>query len=265
MSELISKIPTGYILDTIIFLIMPVFPLVSKHSYKNIRREIYICNFIYLLLFFLLSIVLAFVVVCFTDFKNVEINIASNSVSSEDEFYYDVQKFINNPYFLFIYSVFTIFLTSIFLFTFFQNKNKKAAFKYLEENSEDNGFIQPIYEAAKHNRGLIIETVDSSIYKGMCLYLTLDRDSTSTEKYICFLVFEKLFFDKNKNEIFSIYKNYDLFDEIKNAKDGNLIIAYPNSSQQTYYKDAFSSIYFEIYKKHSVIFKLSNIKTISIF
>lgn len=99
----------------------------------------------------------------------------------------------------------------------------------------------------------------------MCLYLTLDRDSTSTEKYVCFLVFEKLFYDKNKRENISIYKNHDLYEEIKNAKDGNQIIPNLKKTPKTYYKEVDFSNYFEIYKNHSVIFKLSDIKTISFF
>ena len=54
-------------------------------------------------------------------------------------------------------------------------------------------------------------------------------------------------------------------EEIKNAKDGNQIIPNLKNTPKTYYKEVDFSKYFEIYKNHSVIFKLSDIKTISFF
>lgn len=263
--KILAIIPFSFIFSFFIFILTSNSPLKSRFSYKDFRREFLISRAITIPMYFILSCLFAFVIVCFTDFGPVVQNSDPNSMRSVNDFFYNVQKFINNPYFFFCYSLSVIFLSSIILFVLFQNKNKKVALKNLDANAEDNGFIQPIYDAAKYNKGLIIETVDNTIYKGMCLYLNLDRDSTSTEKYVCFLVFEKLFYDKNKREFISIYKDYDLLEKIINAKDGNQIIPNLKKTPKTYYKEIEFSKYFEIYNNHSVIFKLSDIKTISYF
>lgn len=263
--KILLIIPIGVILSRFNVLISSNSPLKSRYSYKDFRREFSVCNSICLMLFFIISIYLALFIVCFTDFNEIVTQDSDSSLSEIDEFFINIQKINNSPIFLFLIYLAGLFLLSILIYIFFQNRNKTSAFKYLEINAEDNGFIHPIFEAAKHNKGLIIETVDNTIYKGMCLYLTLDRDSTSTEKYICFLVFEKLFYDQNKNEIISIYKNYELFEDIKNTKEGNKIIHNIKIPPRAYCKEVEFSKYFEIYKNHSVIFKLSDIKTIRYF
>lgn len=263
--KIFAIIPFGFLFSCFIFFITSNLPLKSRYSHKDFRREFSICNLIRISIFLFLSLFFSLVIVCFTQFKDIVPKDSSVPINPVDDFWAKLQEFNNSPTFLFFFSSALIFTVFTILYIASQNKNKKVALKNLDANAEDNGFIHPIYEAAEHDKGLIIETVDNTIYKGMCLYLTLDRDSTSTEKYVCFLVFEKLFYDKNKRENISIYKNHDLYEEIKNAKDGNQIIPNLKNTPKTYYKEVDFSKYFEIYKNHSVIFKLSDIKTISFF
>lgn len=146
----------------------------------------------------------------------------------------------------------------------FQNRDKNSALTQLAINAEEEGFIQPLYESAKYNKIISVYLYDNTIYTGMLLSLSLNRYSSSTSDiYVRFLVFEKFVYSKDCSVPISVNLNEDLYNKSKKTYVDNKLISDKKVTAKGFYKDIRITNLFELYEDHSIIFKISDIKTIS--
>ncbi len=258
-------IPFVSIFTLCLYILMSNSPLKSRCSIKSCSRFKVISSLICLICLFFLSIFIsAFLTVFMSSPRHPDSECSSHSLEPSDIFYCKIQEINYDPFVLYFLSVPLIFFILILLVVLYQNKSKKLALSSLSINAEDYGFIQPLYEAAKNNRVLTVELLDNTVYKGMFLYLYLDNDAMSTEKYVCFLVIEKLLDKKDGTPLVSVFCNTELYESINSSAIEEQPKCKTNSPEKGLYKEIQFSPLFEIYKNNSVIFKLSDVKTISL-
>ena len=240
-------------------------PLKSRYSIKSCSRVKVITSLLCLFSSFFVSVLISGFLTFFMSAPyHPDSECLSPSLEPSDIFYCKIQEINYDPFVLFFLSVPLVFFILILLVVLYQNKSKKFALSSLSLNAEDYGFIQPLYEAAKNNRVLTVEMLDNTVYKGMFLYLYLDSDAMSTEKYVCFLVIEKLLDKKDGTPLVSVFCNTELYESINSSAIDEQLKCKTNLPEKSLYKDIQFSPLFEIYKNNSVIFKLSDVKTISL-
>lgn len=261
---ILPLIPFVSIFTLCFHILTPNSPLKSSYSIKSCSRVNVITSLLLIIILLGFSLLISGILTFFMSSPyHPDPECSSPSLEPSVIFYCKFQEINYDPFVLFFLSAPLVFFILILLVVFYQNRSKKSALSSLSINAEDYGFIQPLYEAAKNNRVLTVEMLDNTVYKGMFLYLYLDSDAKSTEKYVCFLVMEKLLDKKDGTSLVSVFCNTELYESINSSAIDEQLKCKTNSPEKSLYKDIQFSPLFEIYKNNSVIFKLSDVKTIS--
>lgn len=263
--KILAVVPVGFVFSKFFYIIASNSPLKSKCKFSSFRRESLYCYFCIILIFLIISIVLSYVTVLYSD-QPYEISkfCLNSSLSSSDKLFCGLEELNKDSILIFLLWILIYFILLTTAVILFQNRDKNSALTQLAINAEEEGFIQPLYESAKYNKIISVYLYDNTIYTGMLLSLSLNRYSSSTSDiYVRFLVFEKFVYSKDCSVPISVNLNEDLYNKSKKTYIDNKLISDKKVTAKGFYKDIRITNLFELYEDHSVIFKISDIKTIS--
>lgn len=263
--KILAVVPVGFLFSKFFYIIASNSPLKSKCKFSSFHRESLYCYFCIILLSLIISIVLSYFTVLYSD-QPYEISklCLNSSLSASDKLFCGLEELNKDSILIFLLWILIYFISLTAAVILFQNRGKNGALTQLSINAEEEGFIQPLYESAQYNKIISVYLYDNTIYTGMLLNLSLNRYSSSTSDiYVRFLVFEKFVYLKDCSGPRSVYLNEDLYKKCKKTYIDNKLISDKKITEKGLYKDIRITKLFELYEDHSVIFKVSDIKTIS--